>query len=354
MKKFTLTLLFATILGLIAFAQDTESYTALKVTGANVPVIDGTIDAIWDNVEIVPLTKVPEQGGEIHPNITVPDPDSSDYYAEIGMLWNEAGIFFLFNVTDDIVVIYEDYDTGNDTPADKWWWDDNINILFSKDLLNESFTQWEFAWQPGIDQEEKLSSDDWLNAALIDISLVSSAWHNEGDLWQLETFISWGAFDDGNGYDYIGAGEDIYLEARARDDDDDGEDNNSWETMFQWSTVNYNVENDGNGMGTVTLSGTEVQAPSGLSEEKGAFGNLSVYPNPSNGISEMQLNLENAGNVNVSVFDLSGKLVSELTYENKPAGDNLLPLSLESLQPGVYFLNVRSDNASDVVKYIRQ
>lgn len=352
MKKITFTILITLVFGLITLAQDTESYTALKVTGDNIPVIDGTIDAIWSNVEIVPLTKVPEIDGEVHPNITVPDPEPDDYYAEFGMLWNEDGMYFLFTVVDDIIVIYEDYDTGNDTPADKWWWDDNINILFSKDLVNSTFTQWEFAWQPGIDQEEKLTSNDWLNPMPdgMETEFVESAWYNDGDTWTLETFISWDAF---LGSTYT-AGGDIYLETRARDDDDDGVESNSWETMFQWSTVNYDIENTGEGLGTVTLSVEEVQAPSAISNVVAHFDQMGLYPNPSSGNSELHLALEDRGDVIVSVYDISGRFIKDIVFNNRPAADNSLPLNLEELSQGTYLLQVHSNNNSGVLKYVKQ
>ena len=351
MKKFTFIIFIVTLFSLAIFAQDTESYTALKVTGDNVPVIDGTIDALWDNVEIVPLEKVPEIGGVVHTNITVPDPTEDDFYAEFGMVWNEDGMYFLFRVVDDVIVIFEDYNTSNSTPADKWWVDDNINLLFSKDLLNTSFTQWEFAWQPGIDQEEKLSSDDWENPALIDISLVSSAWDEDGDTWTLETFIDWEAFDDGNAV--ITPDMDIFLEARARDDDDMVADS-PWESMFQWSTINYNIETDGVGFGTVTLSSTEVVAPSAVSSLLNDQFDALLVPSYSSGSTQLHLTLNKPGNVSISIYDMSGKRVNGIVLDSGTAGENIIPLDLSSLQQGIYLVNVYSGNNSSVLKYIKQ
>jgi hypothetical protein len=352
MKKITFTLLIAAIFGISVSAQDTESYTALKVTGDQVPVIDGTIDAIWNHVETVPLTKVPKKNGVIHENIFVPNPDPSDFSAEFGMLWNEDGMYFIFSVTDDKIVIYEDYYTDNDTPADKWWYDDNINLLFSKDLVNIVFTQWEFAWQPGINQEEKLSSDDWANPALIDISLVKSAWYNDGNLWILETFIDWEAFADGNALitpDMI-----IFMEARARDDDDDYAVGNLWESMFQWSTDNYLVEDDGTGMGSVTLSSTEVE-PVGVADAGiPGDGGISIFPNPSRGFSDLQLTLLSGGDVSVAVSDLSGKIIDHIRYGGLSSGEHILPVALTTLPQGIYFLHVSSASESTVLKYVRQ
>lgn len=345
MKKAIFTLILAAIFGWNAYAQDDpETYTAYKVTGEMVPVIDGTIEPAWNSVEKVPLLKVPEIGGEVHPNITVPDPDPTDYYAEIGMCWNDDGIFFYFLVVDDKIVIEEDYYTDNEIEADQWWVDDNINILFSEDLYNQVFTQWEFAWQPGVDQEEKLSSDLWANPALIDGELVESAWYNDGNTWVLETFIDWFAFADDPT-----PGQPIFLEARARDDDDDG----PWESMFQWSTINYNIETDGIGMGEVTLSETEL-APTGVPVAAGGIEGLRIYPNPSMGLSDLEITLDRRSQVGVSVYDMSGKRLLEQLYGERAAGSNTLPLDLESLQKGVYLINVKTAERSSVVKFVRQ
>jgi len=354
MIKFTFTFLLVACLSRLIFAQDTESYTALKVSGDNVPVIDGTIDAIWDNVLIIPLEKVPEKDGSIHSNITVPNPELDDYYAEFGLLWNEDGLYALFRVVDDVLVIFEDYDPANSTPADKWWVDDNINLLFNKDLSNNtgaSFTQWEFAWQPGIDQEEKLSSDDWLNAALIDISLVNSTWNQDGNTWTLETFIDWEAFADGAAV--ITPDMDIYMEARARDDDD-MEVDNPWETMFQWSTTNYEIENTGEGLGTVTLSSTEVEAPEAVNDLLNDQLEARLVPNYSKGYTNLQFDLEKPGDVIVTLYEISGKMVNEFTLHQQSAGENSIPLDLNSLQQGVYLIHVRSNENYSVLKYIKQ
>jgi hypothetical protein len=336
-----------------ANAQDVtgEGYTCLKVTGANVPVIDGTIDPIWNSVKLVKLTKTPLKGGEEDPQLTVQHPDSTDLYSDLGMLWNNEGIFFRFKVVDDKVVIYEDYYLDNSVAADKWWWDDNNNILMSKDLVNAEFTQYEFSWQMGINQEQKMSSSDWAPPAQIDANLVKSAWwHDSKTTWILETFISWDAFNDGNAN--VSAGMDIYLEAAARDDDDADVEDDPYEAMLQWSCNSGNVQNDGIGMGKVTLSNVEVQ-PATFIDQVSESAATSVFPNPSDGNSELTLILSSQCDVNVSVYSLNGKLINTEVYENKPAGRNKLTLQLESLEQGMYFLNVKAGSKSEMLKFIR-
>ncbi|MBN2275896.1 MAG: T9SS type A sorting domain-containing protein [Bacteroidales bacterium] len=318
-----------------------ESYTALKVTGDNVPVIEGTIDAIWNAVEIVPLAKVPDNS-----NITEPNPDASDYYAEFGMLWNDDGMFFIFRVTDEKIVIEDDDPTLDVVPADKWWTDDNINLLFSKDLVNTTFTQWEFAWQPGINQEEKLSSDDWLNAAKIDISLVQSAWYQDGTTWTLETFINWQSFNDG--VVSITPDQVIYLEARARDDDDGG----TWESMFQWSTTNYEIESTGEGFGSVTLSSQEVQPVSGISVISDVNDEVSVYPNPFHQITNLMLNLDQPGRVVVELYSFDGRKLTTLLDEFRSEGKQVMLLNMRNYNKGSYLLKLNTVNGSRVIKLL--
>ncbi|MCB0642000.1 MAG: T9SS type A sorting domain-containing protein [Phaeodactylibacter sp.] len=342
MKRFIFTLLSAMLLVGTLAAQ--ESYTAYKVTGNNVPVIDGTIDPIWSNVQKVALEKVPELDGAIHPNITVPFPDAADYSAEYGAVWNEAGLYFYFKVVDDMLVIEDDYYVDNGFDADQWWTDDNINILFSKDLVNTLFTQWEFAWQPGVDQEEKLSSDLWANPAVIDGSLVSSAWYNDGTTWILETFIDWGAFADGTAV--ITEGMEIYLEVRARDDDDGG----TWESMFHWSTTNYQVENTGEGMGTMTLSGTEV---TGLFDVEAPQYQLALAPNPSNGQADLRFVLDQAETVQINLFDLTGQLVKTLSYDLS-AGLHNQHLDLQDLQSGIYLVQLQSASGFGSTRLVKE
>ena len=339
MKKLIFTLLFAVSV-ITVFGQ--ESYTALKIPDGKAPAIDGVIDNIWDNVEFVQLAKVPDNA-----NITVPNPDPSDFYAEIGMLWNDTGMFFLFRVTDDIILIEDDDPTLDAVPADKWWTDDNINILFSKDLVNTSFEQWEFAWQEGIDQEEKLSSDDWLNAAKIDISMVQSAWYQDGNDWTLETFINWQSFADGN--PTITPGMKIYLEARARDDDDGG----TWESMFQWSTTNYSVESTGEGMGEVTLSATEVEVPTAITEHFSGLNQEIIYPNPVNDFSRLSFNLNEPGMVTVKILNLDGKEINTVINELRPQGKQIIPLETKNLSKGNYLVKIVNANGSKVVKLVK-
>lgn len=340
MKKTLFTLCLVFIVGLLSYGQEEiEYYTAKFVPEAKQPVIDGTIESVWDNVQLVHIGKVPE-----NENITEPNPDAGDYYAEWGMAWNKTGMFVIFAITDDNIVIEDDNSTLNAQPNDQWWTDDNINLLFSRDLFFDDWEQFEFAWQPGIDQEEKLSSDDWLNAALIPEELVESAWYNDGDLWILETWISWEAF--GNGDYELYEDDYFYCEARARDDDDGG----TWESMFQWSTTNYGVESDGTGMGEVTLSAEDITAS--VKNPNSAL--TSTYISQGFGKANLVFNLDQPENVTVSVYTLTGKTIEVIDLDNLNVGSHRVPLEGHAKTSGIYMVKVDAGDESSVVKWIKR
>lgn len=340
MKRFYFTLVYLVMICAAALYAQTESYQASYVAEANLPEIDGTIESIWDQVEMVALEKVPENS-----NITEPNPNPDDFSASFGMMWSDYGLFVIFEVTDDNIVIEDDYYLDNEIEADMWWTDDNINLLFSQDLVNESFTQWEFAWQQGVDQEEKLSSSDWANDAKIDISMVESAWFNVGDVWVLETYISWEAF----GYEAFdfAEGDVIYCEARARDDDDD----DTWESMFQWSTDNYDVESTGEGMGQVTLTSNEITS---ISNQSSTEPSVLILPNLSNGNVTCKIESSGAGSAEYEIIAISGQTVKTGIISNITTGTQSIPLNLEDLSSGMYLITVEINNIKTSSKFIIQ
>ncbi|MFN8145193.1 MAG: choice-of-anchor V domain-containing protein [Bacteroidia bacterium] len=64
-----------------------------------------------------------------------------------------------------------------------------------------------------------------------------------------------------------------------------------------------------------------------------------VYPNPSSGIFQVELDMTNTMDVNINVLDLYGKHVAERTIHME-AGRNTVSFDIPSLAPGVYFLSI--------------
>lgn len=339
MKKLLLAFGIAILTFGAVFSQ--EEYTALKVTGSDIPVIDGTIDDIWGLVDIVPLTKVPYNS-----NITDRDPDSTDFYAAFGAVWGDSGLYVTMTIVDDVIAIVQDYYENNDVDADAWWYDDNYGLLFSQDLYNESFTQWEFAYQPMVNWEEKLSCNRWANAAKFDSTLVETAWSYDDDItYTMETFINWRCFTN-----IPSAGDEIEMEVRARDDDDDVGTSN-WNKMFHWSTTHYEVESDGDSMGVVTLSADELTSVKQTINEGVT---PQIVPNVVSANTTLQFTNDGTlSNALVSIYNVQGKLMTSESYTNLNTGVVEIPVNVSSLANGTYIIKLNSGNQNYNMKLIK-
>ncbi len=79
-----------------------------------------------------------------------------------------------------------------------------------------------------------------------------------------------------------------------------------------------------------------------------------TYPNPSNGIINIEWNDSESGNVNAQLYDLSGKLILEKNYTSNKTFTNKEVLDLSNLNVGNYFLKIESDQKVGMEKIILQ
>jgi hypothetical protein len=71
-------------------------------------------------------------------------------------------------------------------------------------------------------------------------------------------------------------------------------------------------------------------------------------PNPTNGLTTIRYTLENAGDVQLDIFDVTGKLVMSFDRGQQNAGNHQVEFDAANLQAGVYFytLNVNDNKIS--------
>ncbi|MBL7930282.1 MAG: T9SS type A sorting domain-containing protein [Bacteroidia bacterium] len=81
--------------------------------------------------------------------------------------------------------------------------------------------------------------------------------------------------------------------------------------------------------------------------ENGMISGLSVYPNPTNGLLNIELN--NASFKSVQVMDLTGKVVANANGNSK-----ITEVNMNNLANGVYYVKIKTDNASSVIKVVKQ
>ncbi|MDG1334309.1 MAG: GEVED domain-containing protein [Crocinitomicaceae bacterium] len=97
-----------------------------------------------------------------------------------------------------------------------------------------------------------------------------------------------------------------------------------------------------NACGTDTYGDSVLVTTVGL-EEIAGLGTIAVYPNPSNGIFNLDVNFNEAANLNLVVVDMLGKEVA-VKQINAANGIHSDVIDLSTSATGVYFLKVISDN----------
>jgi Secretion system C-terminal sorting domain len=80
--------------------------------------------------------------------------------------------------------------------------------------------------------------------------------------------------------------------------------------------------------------------PVGIKETNLLLGEMSIYPQPSNGISNLSYVLKQPGLVEISICDLSGKELQGVYEGKQDQGPHLKLINTEGLRAGVYFLKL--------------
>lgn len=109
-------------------------------------------------------------------------------------------------------------------------------------------------------------------------------------------------------------------------------------------TVQVTVSND---CGETTITKTiTVTTTVGLSDEN-EFELLNIYPNPSSEFITIELGTKNQ--VNVKIFDVNGKIVSDLGVIN-----STMKIDVSNWSKGVFFAHISNENRNEVFKLIVQ
>jgi hypothetical protein len=78
------------------------------------------------------------------------------------------------------------------------------------------------------------------------------------------------------------------------------------------------------------------------------------YPNPYRGVSTIQFSLPQRSPVNISLFDINGRLIKRLVNGYKDAGVHMLQMQAGSLPAGIYYYRMQAGRFTKVKKMIVQ
>ena len=90
--------------------------------------------------------------------------------------------------------------------------------------------------------------------------------------------------------------------------------------------------------------GVGVIEPTPLKTSIASF--ISLAPNPSRGLAKLSYSVRREGNVKISIYDATGRLVNRLFDENKAPGEYSININKQNLTPGIYFIHVKTPDAA--------
>ena len=92
----------------------------------------------------------------------------------------------------------------------------------------------------------------------------------------------------------------------------------------------------------------------GLEEETTEINGVSLYPNPASSETNVNFYLQTKSDVTILVTDLSGKTVSSLELTNVLTGSNSAKIDCASLNSGVYYVTINTNNSSVTKKFVKK
>ncbi len=96
------------------------------------------------------------------------------------------------------------------------------------------------------------------------------------------------------------------------------------------------------GNGRYTANGFEAVKLSEVMAAPVEFGIVTAYPNPFNNSTNMTCNLPESDYLTISLYDLNGRKIRELTTGYKQAGQHTLTIECASLSSGVYVIEIKN------------
>ncbi len=80
--------------------------------------------------------------------------------------------------------------------------------------------------------------------------------------------------------------------------------------------------------------------------------NIKVYPNPFTNKFVVNVNATETTNLNISLVDISGRIIKQIMNDAVSAGLNTYSINTENLQGGIYFVKIQSNNEATTLKMV--
>jgi len=91
-----------------------------------------------------------------------------------------------------------------------------------------------------------------------------------------------------------------------------------------------------------------------ISENTSDIAMSNVFPNPTSGITTINYTLANASDMQMTITDLSGKVIFTQVNNNQAAGSNQFAFDATNFANGVYYVTVRSGESVVTKKFVKK
>ncbi len=184
-------------------------------------------------------------------------------------------------------------------------------------------------------------SYDMNNCVFIDIA--NDAYEDRIDVWQLSDRTSWMEIEPEEGTIEADADQDIDFTIDATDLD----------VRVYEGTLEFRHNAAGSSVSIpVTLTVTPLSVTDRSGEVPFEFGIVDVYPNPFNSTARLTFTLPKGEHVILRLYDILGREVEELLYEDMCSGKHNVTISAEKLATGVYIARLEGLSNAAFMKLV--
>ena len=91
--------------------------------------------------------------------------------------------------------------------------------------------------------------------------------------------------------------------------------------------------------------------PIGISENNENTLGMEIYPNPTQGLTNLRYELDRPGQVTLSVHDITGREMIQLNQNNQSAGQQQMTFDASQLPAGVFLVTLQTENAVQSLRF---
>jgi hypothetical protein len=153
--------------------------------------------------------------------------------------------------------------------------------------------------------------------------------------------------------DFSGAGQDTLGLAQSADGCASTSTLTAWDkdNANAWGTIKAGWNNLITDFGIFPIVTAEQLDVNVKELSKGDLTLSSAFPNPAKDEVNINFELKQSGNVEIALFDVTGKLVNTLQLTNLQAGSQSSKMDISALNAGIYMYSIKSNNAQLFSKF---